>query len=129
MAESITSPADVREGYEGAIKDDRYVQGLINKAERRLARRLGPLDTWASTPARIEDVKDVVSSMVQRVLRNEGSINKSESDGDYSYTRDPLAASANLWVTNDEWDQLLGPAGPGVGTIRVGLPDWSPRSV
>lgn len=128
MVASITDLSDVREGFEREITDEHYVVGLIRKAERRIARRLGPLDAWANTPQRISDVKDVVASMVQRVLRNEGSIDKAESDGDYSYTRDPLAASANLWVTNDEWEQLLGSPGLSIGTIRVGLPDWSPRS-
>lgn len=130
MSETITSPDDVREGFDRDVpgSSDEYVLGLIRKAERRLARRLGPLVEWAHTEARREDVRDVVSSMVQRVLRNDGSINKSESDGDYSYTRDPLAASANLWVTDDEWAQLVGPSGPGVGTMRIGLPSWSPRA-
>jgi hypothetical protein len=127
VADTITSTGDVREGYEGTITNETYVTGLIRKAERVLARRLGPLADWATTDERRDAIKDVVGSMVQRVLRNEGSINKSESDGDYSYTRDPLAASANLWVTAAEWDMLLGPSGPGVGTIRVGIPDWSPR--
>lgn len=126
---SITQSSDVEIGFKGDTSDSGYVMGLIERAERKLEVRLGDLETWANTPKRLAAVKDVVSEMVQKVLRSGDSIFKTESDASYSYTVDPMVASANLWVTDDMWAQLLGPdaTDSGFGSIRVGIPDWSGR--
>lgn len=130
---SLTTIADVALGFETPLDEQdqeraRYIDGLIERAERKLAARLGSLDTWATTPERLAAVKDVVSEMVQKVLRAGGSPMKSESDGGYTYALDPMVASANLWVTQDMWDQLIG--GPGeqlVRSARLVIPEWSGR--
>lgn len=129
---SITQPSDVALGFKGDASDLDYVQALIERAERKLAARLGDLTVWANTPERLQAVKDVVSEMVQRVLRSGGSEMKSESDGEYSYTIDPRVSSGSLWVTDENWAQLLGPDvanDTGMGTIRLSIPDWSGRAL
>lgn len=123
--QTITQVSDVQVGFEKEITDPTHTAELIERAERKLAARLGDLTAWANTPERVQAVKDVVSEMVQRVLRSGGSEMKQESDGGYSYTVDPRVSSGSLWVTDDNWAQLLGPEvanDPGIGTIRVALP-------
>lgn len=129
MADNITSPEDVASGFTGDASDQNLVNPLIARAERKLAARLGNLTIWAgSNPDRIAAIKDVVSEMVQRVLRSGGSAFKSESDDGYSYTIDPVAASASLWVTDSNWEQLVGPqTGVGFGSARLTVPQWSGR--
>lgn len=132
---AITVLADVRSGFLGDTSDEDYILGLIERAERKLIPRLGDLEVWAggarlpvTSEQRIQAIKDVVSEMVQRVLRTGGSPMKTESDSGYSYTLDPTAAAASLWVTDANWEQLLPTTGTQVGTIRVGIPSWSGRS-
>lgn len=127
MADSITLPADVKVGYKGPGADDQdYVAELITLAERKLASRLGELATWVGTDdRRRQAVKDVVSEMVKRVLRSGGSEMKAESDGEYSYEVDPRVSSGSLWVTDENWETLMGPdPDPGVGTIRLKIPEY-----
>ena len=129
---TITQILDLQVGFPNEITDEIYATGLIEKAERKLAVRLGDLTVWANTPERLQAVKDVVSEMVQRVLRSGGSEMKSESDGEYSYTIDPRVSSGSLWITDENWAQLLGPDvanDTGMGTIRLSVPDWSGRAL
>lgn len=129
---TITQILDLQVGFPNEITDEIYATGLIEKAERKLAVRLGDLTVWANTPERLQAVKDVVSEMVQRVLRSGGSEMKSESDGEYSYTIDPRVSSGSLWITDENWAQLLGPDvanDTGMGTIRLSIPDWSGRAL
>lgn len=131
----ITTIADVALGFEVPIDEQdpartRYIMGLIARAERKLSSRLGDLTEWANTDDRTAALRDVVSEMVQKVLRAGGSTMKSESDGGYTYQVDPMVASANLWVTDDMWDQLTGgPAYQPVRSARLVIPAWSGRAI
>lgn len=66
----------------------------------------------------------VVADIVLRVFRNPGGM-ESESEGGYSYRRNAVVASGNLWLTDRDKNRLLGildgdrTALP--GTVSIGL--------
>lgn len=99
---------DVRGASDRPIPDSRvpYVQGRLNAAHRLLRSKAPALDarvdSGALDPAL---VKDVIVEMVLRVLRNPGGY-RSETDGDYSYSRDTQVASGRLTVTDDDLETL-----------------------
>lgn len=122
MAEVYATVEDVREASDRPIPDARvpYVQGRLDAAHRLLHSKAPGLD--ARVDSGVLDpllVKDVIVEMVLRVLRNPSGF-RSETDGDYSYSRDIQVASGRLMVTDDELAMLgYGPSStystPGAG--------------
>ena len=106
--------------------DPEAVAKWIDKAERRLtgllARRGADLDVLAADPARLPLIADAVENAVMRVLRNVEGI-RSESEGDYSVTMNPLDASGNIWFPVEDLD-LIAPLrrASRAGTIQLNLP-------
>lgn len=108
MAAVYATVEDVREASDRPIPDSRvpYVQGRLNAAHRRLrSKALGLDDRVDSDVLDPLLVKDVIVEMVLRVLRNPRGY-RSETDGDYSYSRDTQVASGRLTVTDDDLEAL-----------------------
>lgn len=107
--------------------DPLVVQKWISKATIRLTqlvkRRGRDLAVLAQDPDTLALIKDILENAVLRVLRNPEGL-RSESEGDYSYTVNPLDSAGNVWFPAADLDQLC-PRAPAVGTIRLGL--WSTR--
>lgn len=105
--------------------DPEAVAKWIDKAERRLAgllaRRSADLEVLAADPARLPLIADAIENAVMRVLRNPDGL-RSESEGDYSYTANPLDASGNIWFPAEDLDLIAPRRSSSVGTIRLGLP-------
>jgi hypothetical protein len=115
---------DVQDRYEGTAPDGR-VQTYLNDAETMLRVQVAGLAGRAAAgDLDPELVRLVVVTAVLRHLRNpEGYV--SESDGDYSYSRGPAAASTGrVTFTADELAMLRAPADRAAGwaTVRAGLP-------
>jgi Phage protein Gp19/Gp15/Gp42 len=110
VAEVYATVDDVRGAWERAIPDPRvpYVQGRLHAAHRllRSPRNAPGLDARVEAGLIDRDlVKDVIVEMVLRVLRNPSGF-RSETDGDYSYSRDTQVASGRLVVNEDELESL-----------------------
>lgn len=127
----VTTFEVVTKGYKPAVPDsDReFVEDAIDEAELILESRLGDLATWIAVDPdkRTRRVQRVVTRMVRRVMRNPSGF-ASETDGDYSYARPSALASGEIYVGAAEW-RLLGVRNKGFKTIRVGLPQDSPRNM
>lgn len=112
--------------YDGVIaeEDHAYVQGLVDKAVRIL------LSDCQGLRARVDSGKvdkdlvvDAITDAVLRVLNDTDPTLKSESEDGYSYTKNALAASPDIWIT-DKWLKRLGcegnaEAGPRSARARV----------
>ena len=104
---------------------DDQLTALILKAERRLLARA------KSIPQRVEDgrlavedVADVVTDMVLRVVRNPGGYS-SEGAGEFNYRIDWAAASGRIQVTREDLTNLgIGQSGPAIGSYRSNVPSW-----
>lgn len=108
MAEVYATVDDVRGAWERPIPSSRepYVQGRLNAAHRLLRGKAPGLDARVASGVLDRDlVKDVIVEMVLRVLRNPSGF-RSETDGDYSYSRDTQVASGRLVVTDDDLETL-----------------------
>lgn len=103
--------------------DAAVAEKWIRKAETRLRgllRRRGvSLDDLVADPGILPEVKDVLENAVLRVLRNPDGA-RSESEGDYSVTHNPLDAAGSIWFPAADIDRLA-PQTSRVGTIRLGL--------
>jgi hypothetical protein len=106
---------DLEESYEGELdlenldewyqqKIDEAVRLLIRKAPNIVA-RMAAYDPVTGTGLDPEFVKDKVVGAVLRVLRDPEGISE-ETEGNYSYRRNPVVASANIWYTKDELADL-----------------------
>lgn len=102
---------DLEDSYEGELdleqlddwyqrKLDEAVRLLLRKAPTIIA-RMDSYDPTTGTGIDPDFVKDKVIGAVLRVLRNPEGF-QSESEGDYSYRKNPTEASANIWFTKDE---------------------------
>ncbi|MDO5619275.1 Gp19/Gp15/Gp42 family protein [Kocuria sp.] len=84
-----------------------YLQYQLEKATRKL---LGKCPTLARRIAagtvNIDTVKDVVLDAVLRVVRDEDPSIKSESEGGYSYSKNALAVSPNLWFPDGDLEAI-----------------------
>lgn len=106
---------DLEATYEGELdleNLDEWYQQKIDEAVRLLVRkvpnlvsRIAAYDPSTSTGLDPEFVKDKVMGAVLRVLRDPEGL-ESETEGNYSYTRNPIVASANIWYTKDELADL-----------------------
>jgi hypothetical protein len=106
--------------------DSDVVSKWLDKAERRLTAVLQArgcsLSSLAEDPARLDTIRDVLENAVVRVLRNPEGL-KSESEGDYSYTANPLDASGSVWFPQQDLD-LICPKSGWMGTVQLGLPSY-----
>lgn len=106
---------DLETPYEGELdleNLDEWYQQKIDEAVRLLIRkipnlvaRIASYDPVTGTGLDPEFVKDKVMNAVLRVLRDPEGL-ESETEGNYSYTRNPVVASANIWFTKDELADL-----------------------
>jgi len=116
---------DLEAPFEGELdleNLDEWYQEKIDEAVRLILRK-GPTlisrmaaydpDTGAGIDPAF--VKDKVIGAVLRVLRDPEGL-ESESEGNYSYKRNPVVASGNIWFTKDELADL------GIGTAVVQRP-------
>jgi hypothetical protein len=134
--DNVTTFDIVANGYKPAVptSDTEFVEDAIDEAEMILESKLGDLTAWIDRGAtevirgkRKRKLQRVVTRMVRRVMRNPSGF-ASETDGDYSYARPSALASGEIYVGPAEWS-LLGVATRTFGTIRVGLPQDSPRNM
>lgn len=107
--------SDLEEPFEGELDldnlDDWY-QSKIDEAVRLLLRkaptivaRMAAYNSSLGTGLDPQFVKDKVIGAVLRVLRDPEGL-ESETEGNYSYKRNPIVASANIWFTKDELADL-----------------------
>lgn len=106
---------DLETPYEGELdleNLDEWYQDKIDEAVRLLIRKIPNLvsriaahDAAAGTGLDPLFVKDKVMGAVLRVLRDPEGLSE-ESEGNYSYKRNPVVASANIWYTKDELADL-----------------------
>lgn len=118
---------DLVAAYEGTIDQDdsvtvQWLEHQIGKAERAL------IGDCPSLPRRLAAgsvdpalVKDVVVDAVLRLVRDEDPTLKTESENGYSYSKNPLSASANLWFPDKDLARIGCKAVDAgfVGTARV----------
>jgi hypothetical protein len=122
MAVSVT-PQDIENVWRPlSSEQSAIVPGLSGSAWRRLLRRAPWVDAEGFP---VDDVKDVMVSMILRVLKNPDSVRTlSESIDDYTEakTLDAAISSGELYVTDYEVS-LLAPKteAPDYGMYVVGL--------
>ena len=132
-----TTPAEVVAAWIGddAPTDSAKVDYWVGRAERMLRGRVPSLDLRVVAdpvvePDLLENVKDVVISMVQRVFRNpEGVRTRQETTGPFSGSV-TLGGDqpGELWVTDDELARIS-PAGTNRGAFTIDtIPVTSPYS-
>lgn len=131
-----TSAVEVVAAWIGddAPSDTGKVDLWIGRAERLLRSKIpGLVDRVSAAPAEpdlVENVKDVVTSMVQRVFRNpEGIRTRQETTGPFSGSV-TLGGDqpGELWITDDELARLsLSGSSQGAFTIDT-IPVYSPYS-
>ena len=123
----ILTPAELAAYFEGDLGefDERYVLKLIESAERRVAglcpkaRHL--MESDDPDELRIGLVRDVVATVVMRVLRDKSPGLKSENEGNYGYEKDSLTSSGNVWVSREGPHPSAARSSRGrAGTARVG---------
>lgn len=99
---------DLVAAYEGVIdKQDPETQNWlkyqIGKAERALIGECPSLPRRiAAGSVDVELVKDVVVDAVLRLVRDEDPTLKTESENGYSYSKNALSASANIWFPDKD---------------------------
>lgn len=127
---SWTDADDVIDSWIGddAPTDENLVTIWVERAERHLKRRVPSLSariTEGEEPDLLESVKDVVSNMVQRVFRNpDGTRQRNSTTGPYTesvtYGGDQ---PGYLWLTDDEFDSLIGLSSSGAFMVDTLPPD------
>lgn len=131
-----TTAADVVDTWIGddAPADLMKVDLWVGRAERLLRSKVptlaGRMVAVPVEPDLVDNVKDVVTSMVQRVFRNpEGVRTRQETTGPFSGSV-TLGGDqpGELWVTDDELSRLA-PAGSNRGAFNIDMiPSTSPFS-
>lgn len=126
---SILSVAvdDLVTAYEGVIdKQDpetqEWLKHQIGKAERALIGECPSLPRRiAARSVDVELVRDVVVDAVLRLVRDEDPTLKTESENGYSYSKNALSASANIWFPDKDLARIGCKAVDAgfVGTARV----------
>lgn len=106
---------DLEASYEGELdleNLDEWYQEKIDEAVRLLLRKAPTIVSRmaAYNPETGEGidplfVKDKVIGAVMRVIRDPEGM-QSETEGNYSYKRNPIVASGNIWFTKDELADL-----------------------
>ncbi|QKT07933.1 hypothetical protein HUN08_12600 [Gordonia sp. X0973] len=99
-------------------EETELIEARIGQTERIILRRIPDLaDRITAGDLSDDDVRDVVTAAVLRVVRNpEGFIQ--ESDGTYTYMLDRSTISSDIEITDDEWE-ILGDddAASGIGWL------------
>lgn len=106
---------DLEATYEGELdleNLDEWYQEKVDEAVRLLLRKVpnivARMAAYNPTTGEGIDplfVKDKVLGAVMRVLRDPEGM-QSETEGNYSYKRNPIVASGNIWYTKDELADL-----------------------
>lgn len=106
---------DLEASYEGELdldNLDEWYQEKLDEAVRLLIRkvptvvsRMAAYDPSTGVGIDPAFVKDKVIGAVLRVMRDPEGI-KRETEGNYSYERNPIVASGNIWYTKDELADL-----------------------
>ena len=118
---------DLVAAYEGVIDQNdpvtmEWLKHQIGKAERALIGECPSLPRrLASGAVDGELVKDVVVDAVLRLVRDEDPTLKTESENGYSYSKNALSASANIWFPDKDLARIGCKAVDAgfVGTARV----------
>lgn len=106
--------------YEGEPADQELVKQRLAEAERLLFGLCPSARLRAQSEDTLPLVQDVIIRAVLRTLRVENPTMRSESEGNYSYTRDALSASGNLWFPREDLAALgCGSRGGKVGSTSV----------
>lgn len=100
---------DLEASYEGELdldNLDEWYQEKIDEAVRLLFRKIPTIQSRIASGA-LDPlfVRDKVLGAVMRVLRDPEGI-QSETEGNYSYKRNPIVASGNIWYTKEELADL-----------------------
>lgn len=121
---SVVCLQDVLASYEGEVSDDKHawLSQKVEEAERIL---------FAQCPTarhRVESdddfkalFRDCVVRAVLRVVRDESPMYRSETEGNYSYSKNMLVASGDVWFPDKELDFLGCRGGLSIGTARLGI--------
>lgn len=126
---------DIAGSYEGELPEDQreWVETKIGEAIRLLQGICPKLrDSCSLDHPRADLVRDVVTRAVLRVVRDEDPTLKTESENGYSYSKNALTASGDLWFPEKDLAALrCGPAKAKIGSAKT-APDpvfASPRRV
>lgn len=122
----------VREAYEGDMPDEQesFVEAKILEAFRLLyglCPRSKHVPTWDVDRQGL--VRDTVIRAVLRVIRDEDPTLKSESENGYSYTKDSLVSSGNLWFPDADLRALGCDPGSNAAGRRIGSVKTRPDPV
>lgn len=127
MAEVEMTVDDLQNRYEGVLATKFTEVYLATKIEDAVALIEG---TCPTVPSRLlsgallpNNYKRIVADIILRVVRNPGGF-ASESEGGVSYSMQPVVASGNLWLTQQDIDLLNGVARGSTmlpGSVGIGL--------
>ncbi|PWH05198.1 hypothetical protein DEO23_14045 [Brachybacterium endophyticum] len=112
---AIGSPHDVETSLMRDLTEteNRYVDDLLDRAERLLRARIPDLDTRIDDEAFTALVADIEGEAVARVLRApDNGIMRQEGEGNYSYSLNLQVASGLLDILDGDWAKL------GIGRVR-----------
>lgn len=123
----MVSVDDLVAAYEGVIDNQdsetqNWLKYQIGKAERALIGECPSLPRRiAAGSVDVDLVRDVVVDAVLRLVRDEDPTLKTESENGYSYSKNALSASANIWFPDKDLARIGCKAVDAgfVGTARV----------
>ena len=119
----LVSYEDAMRSYEGDAADAprALTERRLQEAENLLFGVCAHARRRAETPAGRALVEDIITRAVLRLVRDSSPGYKSETEGNYSYEKDPLTSSGNLWFPEADLAALGCGKAPraAVGTIRV----------
>lgn len=131
---NVTTFEDVDKSQKRSLptEDKPWIEDLIRKSEAILSIRRGDVEDWVAeqnSDKRRQAVKDAVTNMVGRVLKNPDGF-ATEADGDYSYGRPRELAAGELYASITDL-QLLGlkTGRRRAKSMRLTLPSDSPRNM
>jgi hypothetical protein len=110
MSYAIASDVAGRLGRALTADETALVTLLLDDVERMIVRRVIDLDAQiAADPPTIDQamVVKVEAWAVVRFMKNPDGKYQEALQGEYSFTRDQSIASGTLYITDDEWDDLL----------------------
>ncbi|MFW0183774.1 Gp19/Gp15/Gp42 family protein [Rothia sp. CCM 9417] len=119
---NIVTVEDVAASYEGEIPDEQreWVGQKIAEAQRILYAQCPAAKARASIDSEFFLlVKDCVVRAVLRVVRDESPMYRSETEGNYSYSKNMLVASGDIWFPDKELAFLGCNARTKVGGTRL----------
>ncbi|PZG20602.1 Gp19/Gp15/Gp42 family protein [Nonomuraea aridisoli] len=126
MAYATVQDVRARMGRPLTSEEETLAETLLGDAEVLIEERISDLAARAADPQYLKRLVIVEANAVLRVLRNPEGY-RSESDGDYSYSRSAEVASGLLEITDADWKRL-GVRIAGAFTIApaIGTPRWGP---